>query len=156
MTARTSEQQEHAVPATAGQQAVDWWQQQQQQSQQVWQQLGDHVDRMSWQQLDPSTVLPQEVTGAVNRLDKDAFARALDAALHVAADHLDEEWMEELLKMAALLKAMPGSWGFDALLNFKLWHGQTPEAMEVRQKQLVDCMRHLTACCAAHRTTVLP
>lgn len=143
--ARISARQELGSPAAAAEGAVSLWHHQQQQGQQAWQQLRHDLGSISWRQLDPSAVLPQEVTSAVDRVEKDALARALDAAIHLAADGLDEQWMDELLKTAAVLKAMPGSWGFDALLNFKLWHGDTPEAIEVSS----NTMRRGSVCITA-------
>lgn len=146
MAARHRRQQQDACTAAAAHPDVAWWQQQQQQAQQTWQQVRQQLADVSWQQLDPAAVLPQDVAQVVNRVERDSLSRALDAALHVAADKLDSRWVEELLQVASLLKVMPNSWSFDALLNHKMWQGATPEAMEVRSQPHAGLIRRSAAC----------
>lgn len=146
MAARHRRQQQDACTAAAAHSDVAWWQQQQQQAQQTWQQVRQQLADVGWQQLDPAAVLPQDVAQVVNRVERDSLSRALDAALHVAADKLDSRWVEELLQVASLLKVMPNSWSFDALLNHKMWQGATPEAMEVRSQPHAGLIRRSAAC----------
>jgi hypothetical protein len=105
----------------------------QQQSLQAWQQL-KQLDELDWQNLQPAAVLPQQVAHAVRTENRDVLRSALNAALHLACSQLDQAWVQRLLQLSALLKVGPREWGFDSLLNLRMWQGAPPEALEVRRQ----------------------
>lgn len=128
------------------------WQQQWQQGLQAWQQVTRQLGVLTWQDLDAAAALPQEVAACAAQVDKDLVRRAFDAAMHMAATQLDAAWMDRLLKLAALLKVSPKAWGFEALLNLKMWQGAPPEAIEVQMhsgRQEIDMCYARCACAAA-------
>uniref|UniRef100_A0A383VS54 PROP1-like PPR domain-containing protein n=1 Tax=Tetradesmus obliquus TaxID=3088 RepID=A0A383VS54_TETOB len=113
-----------------------WQLQAQQQALQAWQQVKQLHDP-GWQDLNPAAVLPQQVAYAVNTVHRDRLRTALNAALHLANKQLDEAWTQRLLQLSALLKVSTREWGFDSLLNLRMWQGAPPEALEALLSELM-------------------
>lgn len=147
-TATWQTAQPHHHQQGGGQPPQGWLAEQQTLAQQLWQQHQQSTPTLSWQTADAAVLLPQQVSSAAGHAERQACHSAVQGALLVAAGERDEAQVQQLLQLGSLLKLMPRTAGFEAMLQLKYKQGAPPEALEVRscchrdgvhQRVLVSC-----------------
>lgn len=122
-----------AAVSTPSDHSKQWLAQQQWLARGLWQQQLNNKRPVSWLAEDAADIVPQQVASAAACQERQTCHHALQGALFVAAAQQDEARLQQLLQLGSLLKLMPRTAGFEAMLQLKLKQGAPPEALEVRR-----------------------